>query len=122
MFGKLRKWLVNSVIAPLAYKVMPVGGLDGNSIILNTGYFWIVSARAQSSIATEYPGSFMVTACQLSHDKLVQRWEFTMASRVEFDQFLTKLGKTQGTNNICVLDNTADFNAVWGDLDKTLKP
>ena len=118
MLNGFRKWLVNKAIAPLAYKVMPADGWDGNLIILNTGYFWVVSVQKQSTLANEQPNWFKVVALQLSHDKLVQKWELDMPDRFSVDSFLAKLGKTQGVNNVCVLGNAADFSAVWGALDK----
>jgi hypothetical protein len=77
-----------------------------------SGYFWIVMTKRQES------GTCKIMAMKFSHDDIVQNWRIETASDEEMGLFIQKLSKAEGTNNVCVLNNSEDFDNIGKAIDE----
>jgi len=120
-FNLARKWIAEKLLMPLIHRIMPWDGWDYGILTNRTGYFWVVLTRQIPR--AESTGLIDIVALQLGCDHVAQIWEFPGMDQQATENFITKLEKTQGVNNVCRLkvDNNRDFELLKGGLDK-VKP
>ena len=117
-----RKWVVDRVLAPLAWRIMPFDAWDVPNALLMSGYFWIVMIKRRANLANESPSSYQMTALQFSHDDIVQVWNMGAYTLDNVETFVHKLRATQGVNNVCVLKTTVDFDVIRKAIDSIMPP
>ena len=116
MFVELRLWIERKIDSLAVARVCR----RGYALSKLSDYFWVVMVKQQSTLANEQPNSFKLTAIQLSHDDIINVWDFTMMDGDSVKDFVNKLRDTQGVNNVCFLNNTVDFGVIRGAIDKLM--